>query len=258
MTGGHGWWFGRQADGPDEMRKAVREQLRAGADCVKFIASGGVMTPRVDPRSPQLTEEEMRAGVEEAHKAFVKAAAHAQAAEGIKNAVRAGVDSIEHGVFLDDEAVELMRERGTFLVATLVAPDGISRHGIAAGIPAFAVEKSDRIRATHQESFKRALSAGVRIAMGTDAGTPFNYHGGAARELALMVECGMRPIEALRAATHEAAGLLGILDDAGTLEAGKSGDLALVDGDPTADIAILGEPGRIRGVMARGVWVKGP
>lgn len=256
MTGGHGWWIGRQADGADEIRKAVREQLRAGADAIKLIATGGVMTPGVDPRSPQLTEEELCAGVEEAHKAFVRVGAHAQATAGIKNAIRAGVDSIEHGIYLDDEAIALMKERGTFLVPTLVAPENISRYGIAAGIPAYMVEKSDRAREAHRESFRKALRAGVRIAMGTDAGTPFNRHGRNAEEIALMVACGMSPTEALLAATRHAADLLDILADTGTIEPGKAADLLIVDDDPLMDIRILCTPEKIVGVLRAGQWVK--
>lgn len=256
MTGGHGWWIGRQADGADDVRKAVREQLRAGADAIKLIATGGVMTPGVDPRSPQLTEEELRAGVEEAHKAFVKVGSHAQATAGIKNAVRAGVDSIEHGIYLDDEAIEEMCARGTFLVATLVAPESISKHGIAAGVPAYMVEKSDRAREAHRESFRRAVRAGVRIAMGTDAGTPFNRHGANAEEIALMVECGMSPADALLAATRDAAELLDLSDEAGTVEAGKSADLVIVDGDPLEEVRVLCRPESILGVLKGGRWMK--
>jgi imidazolonepropionase-like amidohydrolase len=256
MTGGHGWWIGRQADGADEMRKAVREQLRAGADCIKLIATGGVMTPGVDPRSPQLTEEELRAGVDEAHKAFRRVAAHAQATAGIKNALRAGVDSIEHGIYLDDEALEEMRARGTFLVPTLVAPENISAFGVAAGVPAYMVEKSDQARDAHRESFRRALRAGVRIAMGTDAGTPFNRHGANAQELGLMVDCGMSPLDALVAATSNAADLLDLLDETGTVEPGKSADLLILDGDPLADITLLAAPDRIAGILRGGQWVK--
>src|SRR5262249_9060755 len=190
MTGGHGWMLGREADGADDVRKAVREQLRAGADCIKFTATGGVLTPPVDPRSPSFREEERHAGVEEVHKAFMRAAAHAQGTAGIRNAVRAGIDSIEHGIFLDDGVIEEMRTRGTFLVPTLVAPENISRFGIAAGVPAYMVEKTDRVKEAHRESFRKALKAGVRIAMGTDAGTPFNRHGANAEEIALMVETG--------------------------------------------------------------------
>ncbi len=259
MTGGHGWWIGRLADGADEVRRAVREQLRAGADCIKLIATGGVMTPGVDPRSPQLTEEELRAGVEEAHKAFQKVGSHAQATAGIKNAVRAGVDSIEHGIYLDDEAIAEMKARGTFLVPTLVAPENISRHGVKAGIPAYMVEKSDRAREAHRESFRLAVRAGVRIAMGTDAGTPFNRHGANAEEIALMVECGLPPRDALVAATRNAAELLDMLDDAGTIAPGKRADLLIVDGDPLADVRVLCDPTRIIAVLKAGAWAtRGP
>jgi imidazolonepropionase-like amidohydrolase len=256
MTGGHGWFIGRQADGADDVRKAVREQLRAGADCIKFTATGGVMTPRVDPRSASFTEEELRAGIEEAHKAFVPAAAHAQGAAGIKNAVRAGIDSIEHGIYLDDEAIELMRERGTFLVATLAAPENIFKHGLAAGIPAYAVEKSNQAREAHRESFKNALRAGIRIAMGTDAGTPFNRHGANAEEVGLMVECGMSPSDALVASTRTAAELLGLLDDCGTIEPGKHADLIVVDGDPLTDIRVVTRPEAVLGVLKGGLWIR--
>jgi imidazolonepropionase-like amidohydrolase len=256
MTGGHGWMMGRQADGADDVRKAVREQLRAGADCIKFTATGGVLTPRVDPRSSSFTEEELSAGVEEAHKAFVRVAVHAQGTAGIRNAVRAGADSIEHGIFLDDDVIEEMRTRGTFLVPTLVAPENISRFGIAAGIPAYMVEKSDRVKDAHRESFRKAVQAGVRLAMGTDAGTPFNRHGANAEEIALMVEAGMPAKDALVAATHNAAELLDLLADTGTVEPGKLADLLVVNGDPLAEIRVLCDPARITGVMKAGDWVK--
>ncbi len=256
MTGGHGWWIGRQADGPDDVRRAVREQLRAGADCIKFTATGGVMTPRVDPRAASFTEAELAAGVEEAHKAFVRAAAHAQGTQGIKNAVRAGIDSIEHGIFLDDEVIEEMKRRGTFLVPTLVAPENISRHGLAAGIPAYMVEKSDRVREAHRESFRRAVRAGVRIAMGTDAGTPFNRHGANAEEIALMVACGMEPTAALLAATREAAELLDLAHETGTVTPGRWADLLILDGDPLQDIRVLCDAARIAGVLKGGQWVR--
>lgn len=257
MTGGHGWWIGRQADGADDMRKAVREQLRGGADAIKLIATGGVMTPRVDPRSAQLTEAEMRAAVEEAHKAFVRVGAHAQATDGIKNAVRAGVDSIEHGIFLDDEAIAEMRARGTFLVPTIAAPYNISKYGLAGGVPAYMVEKSDRVLQTHRDSFRRAVRAGVRIAMGTDAGTPFNCHGANAEEIALMVESGMPAAEALLAATRNGAELLDLLDVTGSIEPGKGADLLIVDGDPLTDIRALCDLSRLS-VMKDGEWFRRP
>jgi imidazolonepropionase-like amidohydrolase len=186
----------------------------------------------------------------------VRTAAHAQGTNGIKNAVRAGIDSIEHGIFMDGEALEEMRSRGTFFVPTLAAPENISKHGIAAGIPQYAVEKSNQVREVHRESFRMALRVGVRIAMGTDAGTPFNRHGANAEEVALMTECGMTPAEALLAATRNAAELLDIARDTGTVEPGKSADLIIVDGDPLADIRTLCRPGAIAGVLKGGRWVR--
>lgn len=256
MTGGHGWFIGREADGPDDVRRAVREQLKAGADCLKFTATGGGMTPGVDPRASSFTEAELAAGVDEAHKAFRRAIAHAQGNAGIRNAVRAGIDSIEHGVYLDDTVIEEMRERGTFLVPTLVAPAMIARHGIEAGIPAYVVQKASGVVDIHRESFRKAVRAGVRIAMGTDAGTPFNRHGANAQELALMVECGLSPADTIVAATRNAAELLDLLDVTGTVELGKAADLLVVDGDPLADVGILGDRDRLPGILKDGRWVR--
>jgi imidazolonepropionase-like amidohydrolase len=256
MTGGHGWFIGREADGPDEVRRAVREQLKAGADCVKFTATGGGMTPGVDPRASSFTEAELAAGVDEAHKAFRRAIAHAQGNAGIRNAVRAGIDSVEHGVYLDDEVIEEMRQRGTFLVPTLVSPAMITRHGTSAGIPAYVVEKASGVLETHRESFRKAVRGGVRIAMGTDAGTPFNRHGTNAQELALMVECGLSPADTIVAATRNAAELLDLLDVTGTVEPGKAADLLVVDGDPLADIRVLGDRDRLPGILKDGQWVR--
>jgi len=256
MTGGHGWFIGREADGPDDVRRAVREQLKAGADCLKFTATGGGMTPGVDPRASSFTEAELAAGVDEAHKAFRRAAAHAQGNAGIKNAVRAGIDSIEHGVYLDDEVVEEMLRRGTFLVPTLVAPAMIARHGTSAGIPDYVVTKASGVLEVHRESFRKAARAGVRIAMGTDAGTPFNRHGANVQELALMVECGMSPADTIVAATRSAAELLDLLKVTGTVEPGKSADLLIVDGDPLTDIRILGDRDRLLGILKDGRWMR--
>jgi len=249
MTGGHGdrWLapevsangYGAIADGPDEMRKAARYQLKMGADVVKMMATGGVMSEGDEPGSPQLTEEEMRAAVEEAHKVGKKAAAHAQGTEGIKNAIRAGIDSIEHGIFLDDEAIEMMKERGVFLVATLVAPYNIKKYGREAGIPEHAVRKTEEIISYHVDSFSRAYKAGVKIAMGTDAATPFNKHGENAQELVLMVENGAKPMDAIMAATKWGAQLLGMEKVIGTVEAGKEADMIAVNGDPLKDISLL-------------------
>jgi imidazolonepropionase-like amidohydrolase len=256
MTGGHGWFIGREADGPDDVRRAVREQLKAGADCIKFTATGGGMTPGVDPRASSFTDVELAAGVDEAHKAFRRAIAHAQGNTGIKTAVRAGIDSVEHGVYLDDEVIEEMRRRGTFLVPTLVAPAMIARHGTSAGIPEYVVTKAAGVLEAHQESFRKAVRAGVRIAMGTDAGTPFNRHGENAQELSLMVEGGLSPADAIVAATRSAAELLDLVEVTGTVEPGKAADLLIVDGDPLADIRILADCDRLAGIVKDGRWIR--
>jgi imidazolonepropionase-like amidohydrolase len=240
ITGGHGWrLLGRQADGPDDLRRAVREQLRAGADVIKLIATGGVMTPGVDPRAAQLTLDELRAGVDEAHRARRRAAAHAMADEGIAWCLDAGIDTIEHGVFLTEALAARMATQGTALVATLVAPHAIVEGGLAAGIPEFAVNKSLALRERHLESFRLALRAGVTIAAGTDAGTPLNPHGTIVPELALMVGAGMAPLHALRAATSVAADVLGIAADTGSIAPGLAADLIAVEGDPATDIKAL-------------------
>ncbi len=252
MTGGHGWPIGREADGPDDVRKAVREQLKAGARAIKLMASGGVMTPNVDPRAAQLGLDELSAGVEEAHKAGVKTASHAQATQGIKNAVRAGIDSIEHGIYLDDEAIEEMKQRGTYLVATLAAPLNINRLGTQAGVPSYMVEKSRVVAETHSRSFVAALRAGVKLACGTDAGTPGNLHGANAQELRLMVEQGATPAQAIRAATASAADLCGLAGQTGRVQEGYLADLLLVNGDPLRDIGVLERPESIAGVFVEG------
>lgn len=259
MTGGHGHGFiAREADGPDEVRKAVREQLRAGAGAIKLFASGGVMTPGVDPRSPSFTEEEMRAGVEEAHKAYRVVAAHAQATDGIKNALRAGVDSIEHGVWLDDEAVGLMLERGSYMVPTLTAPYLIAHGGLAAGIPAYMVAKGFQVLDDHVSSYKRALAAGVRVAMGTDQGTPLSRPGENAQEIVRMAEHGLSAGAAILAATSWAAALLRLDHDRGDVRERLAADLVAFGADPLADLEVLTDDGQIRIVMKDGVLVRSP
>lgn len=242
MTGGHGWPIGREADGPVEVRKAVREQLRAGADVIKLMATGGVLTAGVEPGSPQLEEDELRAGIEEAHKAGRRTATHAQGTSGIKNAVRAGIDTVEHGIYLDDEVIAMMRERGVVLVPTLAAPYQIVAAGEAKGIPAYAVEKSRRVMDAHRESFARAHAAGVPIAAGNDGGTPFNPAHDLVTELRLMVEAGMNPTAALATAGPGSARALGREDRIGTVAPGYAADLLLLDGDPLVDITALAHP----------------
>ena len=266
-TGGHGdfytpWGvsmdtgFSRIADGVWEVVKAVREQIRAGADWIKICTTGGVLSPADDPRHSQFSVEEIEAIVREAATKGRRVASHAQGLEGVRNAVRGGVASVEHGVFLDDEVIEEMRERGVYLVPTLSAPDAIIKHGTAGGIPDYGVRKAREVMEVHRKSFRRAYEAGVRIAMGTDAGTPFNFHGSNAREISLMVESGMKPVDALRAATSTAAELLGIADRTGTVEEGKLADLILVDGDPIRDVGILSDPSNVLLVMKEGEVLK--
>ena len=239
MTGGHGWQDGREADGPEDCRKAAREQLKAGADVVKLMATGGVLTQGVEPGSPQLTEDEMRAAIEEAHKRGARTATHAQGMVGIKNALRAGIDSIEHGFYLDDWCYDWMKEHGTYFVPTLSAMYWIKVNGVDAGIPAWAVEKVERCFAAHQASFLGAYKAGVKIALGTDAGTPFNFHDKTAYEMVLMVENGMTPWDALKTGTVNAAELCGVLNSHGTIEPGKSADMIVCRQNPLDDVTVL-------------------
>ena len=256
MTGGHGWPMGREADGPDEVRKAAREQIKRGADIIKLMATGGVLTPGVEPGAAQLTEEELRAGIEEAHKAGRKTATHAMGSEGILNALHAGIDSIEHGVYLNDEIVSWMVKRGVFLVPTIAALHHILVKGLEAGIPAYAVEKTERVKPHHLNSIRMAREAGVKIAMGTDAGTPFNMHGENTMELKLFVDQGFSPEEAIQAGTRIAAEVLGMEDELGTIEEGKQADLIVVDGNPLEDINLLLKAERIPLVMQGGNLVK--
>ncbi len=234
MTGGHGNRNGRIADGVDEVIKAVREQIHAGADFIKIMATGGVMTPGVNPEDAHYTRAEMVAGIAEARRFSKRTASHAQGAEGIMNAVVAGVTSIEHGIFMDDDCIKAMLEHGTYLVPTLAAVNNIIANKDR-GIPSWAVEKSLRAYERHIDSFRRFLAAGGKIALGTDAGTPYNIHGENAQELRLMVESGMTSLQALIAGTSAAADLVG-LPDHGTIAEGKLADLLMIDGDPIADI----------------------
>jgi len=253
MTGGHGHWLAREADGPDDARRAVREQLKAGADVIKIIATGGVMTPGVEPGSPQLTLDEMRAAIEEARKAGRRTAAHAMASTGISDAITAGITSIEHGIYLTDEIVAHMRRDGTFLVPTLNAPAAIATGGLAAGIPEFMVRKSELVVPAHVTSFQLAHRAGVRIAAGADSGTPLNFHGSLLPELELMVKYGMTPLEAIRSATVVAADCLGLGEATGRVCPGYAADLIAVAGDPAERIGALAD---VRLVVANGRIVR--
>ncbi len=266
QTGGHadGWlrsgvdldleWPGNpsgRVDGPDAVRLKVREMIRAGADVIKVATSGGVLSPTDDPRHPHFRPDELEEMVAEATAAGIYVMAHAQGAEGIKNAVRAGIRSIEHGIYLDDEGVDLMLERGTWLVPTLVAPLGVLDAAAAgASLPASTVEKAKAVVEVHQQAVGRAIAAGVKVAMGTDSGVA--PHGANLRELDLLVRCGMSPQQALVATTSSAGELMGVGDDLGTLEPSKRADLVLLEGDPL-EVATLRE--RVRQVWKDGVLV---
>ena len=244
-------------DGVEAMRHKVREVLRAGADWVKLCTSGGVLSPGDAPESAQFTVEEIAVAVYEAAAQGKRGMAHAQSNRGIKNAIQAGIASIEHGIYLDDEAIEMMLARGVYLVPTLVAPEDVlalaaERPGL---VPAYAVEKSRSVMEAHRASFRKAVEAGVKVAMGTDSGV--GPHGGNARELSLMVaHGGMTPMQAIVASTRTAAELLRLDDRLGTLIQGKLADLLLVEGDPLQDVGLLAQQERLAMVVKGGDCVR--
>jgi imidazolonepropionase-like amidohydrolase len=234
--------FGRETgpedgviNGPDEARRAVRLNVKYGADVIKLCATGGVLSLTDDVDSPQLTQEELNAAVDEAHAMRRKTAAHAHGATGAKRAIRAGIDSIEHGSFLDDEALDMMKARGTVLVPTLAAGWWIGDR-LERGIyyPPEIVVKARQAIASVDQMFRKAVSKGVIIGFGTDAAV--EPHGNNAKEFELMVKLGMKPIDALKTAMSVDAELLGLSKTLGTLEPGKIADIVAVPGDPTLDI----------------------
>lgn len=263
ISGGHGdtrngWppevqFAGRYVvDSPDEARRAAREQLRDGADHIKLHATGGVMSEGDVPTARGLTVDEMKAAIEEAHNVGKKAMAHAQGSNGIKNAILAGITSIEHGFYLTDEIIELMLKNDVFLVPTLAAVHHIVENGTKAGIPEYGVRKAMEAQEAHLASFRKAYAAGVKIAMGTDAATPFNYHGKNALELELMVKAGMKPVDALVAATRMGSELMGWGDRMGQVKEGFWADMIVVDGDPLNDIKVLQDISKIKYVIKAG------
>ena len=245
-------WPEHVVDGPDEVRRAVRELLRAGADFIKLASTGGVLSPSDEPGHTAFTPEEIGVMVYEARAAGKTCMAHAQGTQGIRNAVEAGVESIEHGIYLDDALIEDMKRRGTFLVPTLVAPVWVLRHAERAPgtVLPQSVRKTKEVMESHKESFRRAVAAGVRIAMGTDSGV--GHHGSNAEELERMVEGGLTPMQAIVATTKTASECVHMQADIGTLEQGKLADLLIVDGDPLADIAVLRDPARLALIMQGG------
>jgi imidazolonepropionase-like amidohydrolase len=243
-------------DGVEGVRRKVREVLRAGAEVIKVCTTGGVLSPTDHPEFTQFSPEELAVMVQEgAYRRGVRVMAHAQGAEGIKNAIRAGIQSIEHGIYLDDEAIELMLEHGTFLVPTLLAPLAVLEIAEASGaMPEYGVRKARESIDAHRDSIARAYKAGVRIAMGTDAGVA--PHGTNLRELGLLCDIGMSPMEALVATTKTAAECLGWEDRLGTLQAGKLADVVIARSDPLADIRSLENVDNIVLVVKDGKIVK--
>ncbi len=235
------------ADGPWAARTKVRENIKYGADVIKLHASGGVMSKNDEPGTPQYTVEEMKAAVEEAHKLGRKVAAHAHGTQSIKDAILAGVDSVEHVSFIDDEGIRMAKERGTYLVFDIYNDDYILQEGIKMGMHPESIEKEKKVGKTQRENFLKAWRGGVKMAFGSDAGV--YPHGDNWRQFPYMVEFGMKPVEALKAATVWAAELMGVSTEVGVVKAGLRADLIAVAGDPLADVRAMGN---VRFVMKDG------
>lgn len=270
QTGGHGdgffpccvdiGFFGMRfydvpsgvSDGIDEVRKATRTILRAGADWIKLATTGGVLSTSDAPTSSQLTVEEIATAVYEAAAQEKRCMAHAQGSQGIKNALLGGVASIEHGVYLNDELIDIMLKQEVYLVPTLVAPLAVVEFATEHPdiLPPMMAAKATEVIEAHRQSFRRAVEAGVKVAMGTDAGV--GKHGENGRELVLMVENGMTPMQAIVASTANAARLLHVDEHVGTLEVGKLADVVIVDGDIVGDIRKIADPTNVKLVLKGG------
>ena len=248
-TGGHGAEVGRIADGPDEVRKAVREQVQAGARVIKIFSTGGVLGEGAPPEVSQFTTEETAAAVSEAHKAGLRITTHAHGSGGMRVAAEAAVDSIEHATLLDADTVRLLKERDVAIVPTLSAIHNLLAH--ADVLDPVVVDRTRAVADRHREGVRMAHRAGVRIAGGTDSGTPFNQHERFAAEIKLLTECGLSAQEALAAATSGSAWVVG-LEKAGHIGGGCWADLVFVDGDPLRDVDVLLSP---KGVYVRGTPV---
>lgn len=239
------------ADSPAEVRKRIREIHNRGADHIKVLATGAVLTHGSDPGAQEFTMEELEAAVDEARMHGMKVVAHAHGAQGIKNAVRAGVASIEHGTFLDDEGIALMKEHGTYLVADVYNDEYIMGEGARRGVPKDFLEKEARMGEIHRQAFRKAVKAGVKIAYGTDSGV--YPHGWNAKQFAWMVKYGTTPMQAIQSATIWAADLIGKPDQIGSIAPGKYADIIAVSGDPLADVMVLE---KVEFVMKGGVVYK--
>lgn len=239
------------ADGVPALMQKTREIAKYGADCIKVCASGGVLSKGDSPEALQFSDEEIRAVVTEAHRLGRKVAAHAHGAAGIKQAVLAGVDSIEHASFIDDEAIRLMKEKGTYLVPTIFLGDWFMENYQRMGVPDFMVEKARVVMPAARQNIARAFKAGVKVAFGTDAAV--YPHGLNGREFAVMVKLGLTPMQSIQAATINAADLLGWSERVGSIEAGRFADIVAVSGDPTTDVTTLE---RVSFVMKGGQVIK--
>jgi imidazolonepropionase-like amidohydrolase len=246
ITGGHGMEVGRIADGADAVRGATREQVAVGAAVIKLFSTGGVLGEGAGPELAAYSPEETRAAVEEAHRAGIRITTHAHGAEGMRIAAEAGIDSIEHATLLDQQTIRAIKEKDVALVPTFSALRRIIENGDA--LPARVMERARLVATKHQEGVRAAHKAGVRIATGTDAGTPFNTHERFALELVYLTEAGLSRTEALAAATSVAADVVGS-PKAGRITAGSWADLVFVDGDPLKDLEVLQRP--------KSVWVRG-
>jgi len=236
------------ADGPWAARAKVREVVKYGADVIKICASGGVLSKGDQPGTPQYTPEEMQAIAEEAHKLGRKVAAHAHGTQSIKDAIRAGIDSIEHSSLIDDEGIALAKQRGTYLVFDIYNDDFILQEGAKAGMLPESIEKEKKLGRLQRENFRKAFQAGAKIAFGTDSGV--YPHGDNGKQFAKMVEWGMKPLDAIQAATINAADLIGLSGKAGSIEAGYYADIVAVDGNPLQSVPVLE---KVKFVMKGGV-----
>lgn len=242
MTGGHGCNTGRECDGPVDCMKAAREQIKGGADFIKLIATGGVMSEGTKTQSSQLNLDEMTAAINEAHKAGMKTAVHAHGTAGIKTALLAGIDSIEHGSFLDDECLELMLKNGTSLVPTITTDYFLFKYGKERGVAQYKLDKAKAAQESLYKGLEKAWKAGVLIGTGTDAGTPFNFHWGSYMEYVLFVEdMGFNPMDTIVAGTINSAKVCDVEDWTGSISEGKQADFIVLNDNPVKNIRTLGD-----------------
>lgn len=236
ITGGHGYYISNECDGPEEVRKAVRENIKLGSDFIKLMVTGGITTPGPELAPCEMTIEEIKVGVEEAHKKNKKVAVHTHGSTGIRLCLEAGVDSIEHGVLMDEELADIAVEKGIFTVPTLSAPYFAAMNGTKNNAKSKSHEKSKSVIAVHNKNILNAFSKGVKLAMGTDSGTPFNGFDTALEELVLLNKIGIPTEDVFKISTKNSAELLDVLDTHGTIEAGKQATFVVFDEDPFVDI----------------------